>query len=57
MSQINNKPVAVTGYKERSHPEIRKLARACIELAQLRQGKQSPGEKPSKPESVAEDAA
>ncbi|MFI0794116.1 hypothetical protein ACH4OY_15720 [Micromonospora rubida] len=44
MSQINNKPVAVTGYEERRRPEIRKLARACIELARLRRGKQPLGE-------------
>jgi hypothetical protein len=39
MSQINNEPVRVTGYEERRHPALRKLARACIELAreQLKQ--------------------
>lgn len=57
MSQINNKPVAVTGYEERRRPEIRKLARACIELARLRLAKQSPDEKPDKAESSTEGAA
>ena len=36
MSEINNKPVRVTGYDERRHPAIRQLARASIALARLR---------------------
>jgi len=36
MSEIDNRPVRVTGYEERRHPAIRQLARACIALARLR---------------------
>lgn len=35
MSNTNNNSVRVTG-EERRHPAIRKLARACIEIARLR---------------------
>ncbi|WP_326560040.1 hypothetical protein [Micromonospora sp. NBC_01796] len=57
MSDINNRPVAVTGYEERRHVAIRKLARVCIELARLRQRKRSPDEKPGKPEPRMEGSA
>jgi hypothetical protein len=38
MSDEIDGPVTVTG-EERKHPAIRKLARACIELARLRLAK------------------
>lgn len=44
----NTTPVRVTG-EERRHPAIRKLARACIELARLRLA-----EKTAKPAGASE---
>jgi hypothetical protein len=48
MSNNNDNPVRVAG-EERRHPAIRKLARACIELALLRLAKRSQTTQPEPP--------
>lgn len=46
----NDQPVRVTG-DQRRHPAIRKLARACIELARLQLARRPdrPGSRPERP--------
>lgn len=52
MSNEENRPIHVMG-EERRHPEIRKLARACIELARLRLSQQKEADSPAnEPEPV-----
>jgi hypothetical protein len=46
MKEDSTQPVRVTG-EEHKHPEIRKLARACIEIARLRLAQQKASDKPT----------
>lgn len=42
MPERTDRPVSVTGYEERPHPALRKLARACLALARhLRDSRES----------------
>ena len=43
MPENTDRPVTVTGYEERPHPALRKLARACLALARhLRDSRELP---------------
>lgn len=53
MSNLDNEPVRVTGYEEKMHPALRRLARAAIELARQQLERQ----KAAKPEEVSQPAA
>ena len=42
MPENTDRPVTVTGYEERPHPALRKLARACLALARhLRESREA----------------
>lgn len=44
MPERTDRPVILTGYEERPHPALRKLARACLALARhLRESHEQSG--------------